>query len=292
MIYTHENNKNSDSSLNADFTELRADCEKCFGLCCVALYFCASEDFPNDKASGKPCENLQSDFRCSIHESLRKSGYKGCTAYDCFGAGQKVAQVTYGGQDWRKCPETAKQMFDVLLIMSQLHEMIWFLTEALTLQASHSIHEELSRMICETELLTYLKADALTELDLDTHRNKVNSLLQKVSELVRAKACSTPKPLLRHKKMFAGRLDFIGADLRKINLKGAELRGAFLMAANLRDVDLSSADLLGADLRDADISGADLSNTIFLTQAQINGAKGNSHTKLPASLTPPTYWSK
>ena len=57
-------------------------------------------------------------------------------------------------------------------------------------------------------------------------------------------------------------------------------------------MDLSGADLIGADLRDADISGANLRNSIFLTQAQINTAKGDSHTKLPKMITRPTYWTK
>ena len=74
--------------------ELRVDCKKCFGLCCIALYFSASEGFPTNKDAGKPCINLQSDFTCSVHQNLRKKGLKGCTAYDCFGAGQKVYQVT------------------------------------------------------------------------------------------------------------------------------------------------------------------------------------------------------
>jgi uncharacterized protein YjbI with pentapeptide repeats len=76
---------------------LRADCERCFGLCCVAPAFSASADFAIDKDAGCPCPNLQADFRCAIHDRLRQRGFAGCTVYDCFGAGQKVAQVTFGG---------------------------------------------------------------------------------------------------------------------------------------------------------------------------------------------------
>ena len=68
------------------------------------------------------------------------------------------------------------------------------------------------------------------------------------------------------------------------------MRGACLIAANLRGVDLSGADLIGADLRDADIRGADLTHSIFLTQAQINTAKGDSSTKLPIQLSRPINW--
>ncbi|MDT7713980.1 MAG: hypothetical protein QOG46_2943, partial [Pseudonocardiales bacterium] len=65
------------------------------------------------KALDKPVLILQSDFRCGIHDNLRRRGFPGCTAYDCFGAGQKVAQVTVAGKDWRSAPHTAKQMFEV-----------------------------------------------------------------------------------------------------------------------------------------------------------------------------------
>ncbi|MEC2848004.1 pentapeptide repeat-containing protein, partial [Bacillus cereus] len=34
---------------------LKANCEKCFGLCCVALPFAASVDFAVNKDGGKPC---------------------------------------------------------------------------------------------------------------------------------------------------------------------------------------------------------------------------------------------
>ncbi len=31
------------------YEDLIIDCEKCFGFCCIALYFSASEGFPVDK---------------------------------------------------------------------------------------------------------------------------------------------------------------------------------------------------------------------------------------------------
>src|SRR5690606_37914114 len=75
---------------------LTADCSRCAGLCCVALPFAASADFAVDKAAGTPCGHLQPDFRCGIHDGLREAGYPGCTVFDCFGAGQRVVQVTFG----------------------------------------------------------------------------------------------------------------------------------------------------------------------------------------------------
>lgn len=272
--------------------ELKTNCQKCFGFCCVALYFSASEGFPTDKDAGKPCINLQSDFKCKVHKDLRKKGLNGCTAYDCFGAGQKVAQITYEGCDWRKKPETAKKMFDVFLIVRQLHEMLWYLVEARRIESDNSLQEKISKMIDETLRVTKLDADSLLNLDIVVHRNKVNCLLSETSEFVRTKARRGQSSNLKRKKKIAGRLNCIGLDFRKMNLKGEDLRGALLIATDFRGVNLEGVDFIGADLRGADIRGANLRDSLFITQMQINAAKGDSNTKLPIALSCPTYWEK
>ncbi|EHJ01110.1 pentapeptide repeat protein [Clostridium sp. DL-VIII] len=273
------------------YEDLKIDCEKCFGFCCIALYFSASEGFPADKDAGKPCSNLKSDFSCAIHKNLRKKGLKGCTAYDCFGAGQKVAQGTYGGRDWKQVPEAAKEMFEVFLIMRQLHEMLWYLSEAFRIQSNDIIQNKLDDLIKEIENVTNQNPDSLMQFDIEAYRDRVNLLLHKTSETVRTKALNGQRSTLRRKKI-ASRLDCFGADLRKSNLRGADLRGAFLIAADLRGNDLSGADFIGADMRDADLRGTNLEESIFLTQGQINTAKGDSNTKLPPALIRPTYWEE
>jgi len=260
-------------------------------LCCAALPFAASVDFAIDKDAGQPCHNLQPDFRCGIHTTLRQQGFRGCTVFDCFGAGQKVSQVTYGGQDWRQVPGTAKQMFDVLSIMRQLHELLWYLSEAITLHAARSIHSEVSKAFEETERLTRLTPDSLMELDMIAHRAEINVLLLRTSELVRAEAERKQKNSPGRQKNPGRGADLIGANLKGANLRATHLRGAYLIAADLRGANLRYADLIGADFRDADIRDADLTGSIFLTQFQVNAAKGNNDTKLPPSLTRPTHWS-
>jgi len=285
-----ENHKYSVPFLDKSFPNLRADCENCFGLCCVTLYFSASEGFPIDKDAGQPCLNLQPDFRCCVHKNLMERGLKGCIAFDCFGAGQKVAQVSFGGHDWRKAPDAAKQMFEVFLIMRQIHELLWYLTEALTLQPARPIHGALSSMLDEMERLTHISPDSLMELDVAAHRADVNTLLLKTSELVRAQARGGQKTHSGRQKTFGRRANLIASDLRKMDLRGANLRGACLIAADLRGTDLSWTDFIGADFRDADLSGADFTKSIFLIQAQLNVAKGDNRTKLPSSLTCPKHW--
>ncbi|AVZ75270.1 hypothetical protein SLUN_26810 [Streptomyces lunaelactis] len=266
--------------------ELRADCGNCFGLCCVALPFSASADFAISKDAGKPCPNLATDFRCGIHTRLRQSGFPGCTVYDCFGAGQQVSQVTFGGKDWRQAPETAQGMFGmfgVFPVVRQLHELLWYLTEALTLRPARSLHGEIRRLLDTIGRLTELGPEALGELDVAAHRQEVNVLLLRTSELVRAGAG-------RRKKDRRG-ADLMGARLEGADLRGASLRGAYLIAADLTGADLRLADLIGADLRDADLSGADLTGCIFLTQPQLNAARGDADTRLPPALARPAHWS-
>lgn len=112
--------------------DLRADCARCVGLCCVAPAFAASADFAMDKPAGRACPNLGADFGCRIHDGLRNRGFAGCAVFDCFGAGQHVTQVTFGGGDWRADPAVATSMFAVFPVMRQLKELLWHLAEALT----------------------------------------------------------------------------------------------------------------------------------------------------------------
>ena len=261
---------------------LKADCANCFGLCCVAPPFARSADFAITKDAGQPCPKLQSDFSCGIHARLRQEGFPGCTVFDCFGAGQQVAQVTFSGRSWREAPETAGQMFEVFSVMLQLHQLLFYLTEALELATVRSLRSDLRVALTDVENLTGANADSLTRLDVPALRQRVNALLLQTSELVRGKVPG-------RKKNHRG-ADLIGAKLAGADLRAADLRGALLIAADLKKADLRTADLCGADLRAADLSEADLTGSIFLAQSQLNAAKGNAATKLPARLTRPAHW--
>lgn len=274
------------------YKKLRADCGACFGLCCTALYFAKTEGFPQDKAAGKPCINLKDDFKCRIHKDLGKKGFKGCTTYDCFGAGQNIAQTTYKGNDWRKNPEKADEIFEAFLVMVQLHEMLWYLVEAYRMKPGTKIEKEIVELIQETEKMTEQDGKLLNKLDFSEHQKNVNRYLVSTSEIIRKRFSFGKKSSLKNKKRIGGRLNFMGQDLSKMNLKGENLSGAFLIAANMKGCDLSGTDFLGADLRDTDICGADLSKSLYLTQMQLNSAKGDSYTKIPESLIRPHQWSK
>ncbi|MEH1127458.1 pentapeptide repeat-containing protein [Micromonospora sp. CPCC 206061] len=260
-------------------TELRADCARCFGLCCVAPAFSKSADFAIDKPAGHACPNLQGDLRCGIHRDLRQRGFPGCTVFDCFGAGQKVAQVTFGGRDWRAAPETAAPMFAAFAVMRELHELLWYLREARALPAARSLRSRLDAAFDQVEAAT--RSSELTTIEPKVYWETADPLLRKASELARA---GVPRRQEKH------RSDLIGARLRGADLRGANLRGAYLIGADLRGADLRLADLIGADLRAADLRSANLRDSLFLTQPQANAARGDRTTRLPPSVSRPTHW--
>ncbi|PTR26721.1 uncharacterized protein YjbI with pentapeptide repeats [Rhodococcus sp. OK519] len=264
-------------------SELVSDCSRCFGLCCVALPFAASSDFAVDKRGGTPCGNLLEDFGCGIHPRLRVSGFTGCTVYDCFGAGQKVSQETLGGTTWRDSPDVAREMFAAFPVMRQLHELLWYLEESLGVRVAEQLRPDLAALRDATLRLTEQSADVLAGLDVGEHRDRVNGLLLQVSERFRGQA---PGRGRNHHGA-----DLVGAKLAGRDLRGANLRGAWLIGADLRKADLRWADLIGVDLRGADVRGANLSGSLFLTQFQVNAARGDAGTMLPATLTRPSHWA-
>uniref|UniRef100_UPI0030EB602A pentapeptide repeat-containing protein n=1 Tax=Aquipuribacter hungaricus TaxID=545624 RepID=UPI0030EB602A len=175
--------------------ELRADCSRCAGLCCVALPFQASADFPFDKPAGVPCRNLLADSSCSTHSTLRQRGFVGCTVYDCFGAGQKTVEGTYGGRGWQDDPAVAAEMFAVFPVVRQLHEMLRHLAEAEVLLAPRAggatdsaLAGEVAAAAAEVGDLTDGTPASLLGLDVPVVRQRVGALLSRTSAIVRAGA--------------------------------------------------------------------------------------------------------
>jgi len=254
---------------------LSSDCARCFGLCCVLLPFSASAGFGVDKPGGRPCLNLLTDDSCRIHATLREDGWPGCTVFECFGAGQQVSQVTYGGTSWREQDNLA-EMAAVLSVMRQLHEMLVHLVEV----ARRSPDPAADVVRAEIEQLTGADPEALLLADVDALHERVGRLLSEASARVRR-----PWPAAQDRT----RADLAGRRLAGDH-RGWSFRGALLIAADLRGADLRDVDLLGADLRDADVRGCDLSSALFLTQPQVNGAIGDPATTLPEGLSRPARW--
>ena len=254
---------------------LSSDCARCFGLCCVLLPFSASAGFGVDKPSGRPCHHLTDSDGCGIHATLREDGWPGCTVFECFGAGQQVSQVTYGGTSWREQDNLA-EMAAVLSVMRQLHEMLVHLVEV----ARRSPDPEADVVRAEIEQLTGADPETLLLADVDALHERVGRLLSEASARVRR-----PWPAAQDRT----RADLAGRRLTG-DRRGWSFRGALLIAADLRGADLREVDLLGADLRDTDVRGCDLSTALFLTQPQVNGAIGDPATTLPEGLSRPARW--
>ena len=253
-----------------------------------------SGDFAVSKPAGLPCPNLLADHRCGIHVHLRDRGFPGCTAFDCFGAGQRVVQVTFAGRDRRDDPGTAADMFAVFGVMRQLHELLWYLAEAASRPETTAVHAEADRLRSDVGRAASGDAASLLVLDVETLRRAVVPVLRRAGDLVRS--ATSPKNAADADGPRAGNTDLAGADLagadlRAANLRGSDLRGACLIGADLTGADLAGATLTGADLRHADLAGADLATVAFLTRFQIGAARGNARTRLPAALERPAHWT-
>jgi hypothetical protein len=269
--------------------DLGADCANCFGLCCTALAFAKSADFPFDKPAGDPCKNLDDRDACRIHPQLRDRGFKGCTVFDCFGAGQKVSQRTFAGLSWRQDPQTRAAMFAAFPIVRRLHQLLWYLDQAITLVAADRDAAPWEKQFQRVLELSDLSADELTELDVDAEYDAVRPLLVEASEVARQHR-PRPKGAGRRRSLGPGS-DLMGASLVRADLRGVCLRGSTLVAADLTGAQLTGCDVLGVDLRDADLSGADLVDVIFLTQMQVNSARGDTTTRLPPRFEHPPHWT-
>jgi len=275
--------------------DLRSDCARCTGLCCVGLHLVRSADFAIDKPAGTPCPNLRESFGCGIHSRLRESGFPGCVAYDCLGAGQRVTAAVrsaHGGATWRDDPAAARDAFAALPVVTQLHELLWYLAEVLSLPAAAPVHDDARRALARTAPLADLAPAALLALDVGAVRRDVGPLVDRASALVRdAARATTHRAATRYRLPGAAvrrRLrpgaDLVGADLRALDLTGSDLRGALLLGTDLRGARLAVVDLLGADLRGADARGTDLSDALFLTPAQAGAVRRDERTALPTAL--------
>ncbi len=293
--------------------DLGADCANCFGLCCVALAFTKSADFPFDKPAGDPCTNLDEHDGCRIHPQLRDRGFKGCTVFDCFGAGQKVSRQTFAGPSWRDDPATREAMFSTFPLVRRLHELLWYLDEAITLVArararthdgEHAPAAEPGRTPAATpdpapwlaafehvRHLTDGTPDELAALDVDAEYDAARALLVQASEAARASVPAPPRRSRAKGPTLEPGSDLMGAALAGADLRGRTLRGSIAIAADLRGADLDRCDLLGVDLRDANLAGADLSGAIYLTQMQVNSARGDAATRLPEGFARPSHWA-
>ena len=274
MIKIHDENMISLQSL-------KSDCTQCSGLCCTALFFSKMDGFPENKITGKPCSNLQKNYQCKIHGELEKKKMKGCIGYDCFGAGQHVTQSIYSGQTWQDKPKQAKEIFDVYIVVYQLYQIRYFLLESMALFPAKILRSKIKPLIQENEIICNCEPQDIIKFNLENYRNKANVFLKQVCSLLQKSLCTENKKCPEV---------LIGKSFQNKDFRGLDLSTKLLIAANFNNCVFDGTIFLGADTRDTDFSNADLRDAVFLSQGQINVAKGNRNTKLPQYLDHPFTW--
>lgn len=260
---------------------LKTNCSQCSGLCCTALFFSEMDGFPENKQAGKPCLNLQKNFRCKIHGELEKRKMKGCIGYDCFGAGQQVTQSIYSGKTWQNTPGQAKEIFDVYIAVFQLYQIRYFLLEAMAILPAKVLRNNIKPLIEENEIICNSKPQDIVKFNIENHRSKANVFLKQVCNLLQKSLCC------RNTKCPS---DFLGKNFENKDFSGLDFSTKLLIAANFNNCVFTGTIFLGADTRDADFSNVDLRDAVFLSQGQVNSAKGNRNTKLPQYLDYPFAW--
>jgi hypothetical protein len=103
---------------------LKADCSRCAGLCCVAHAFYSVQGFAFDKPARTPCRHLTLDNRCGIHTQRVSRGFPACVGFDCYGAGQRVTQELCSGVNWRTSKQAAAQVFAAYTRYLVLHRLM------------------------------------------------------------------------------------------------------------------------------------------------------------------------
>jgi hypothetical protein len=156
--------------------DLIPDCSACAALCCVATSFEHSEDFAFDKPAGVACRYLTRGHRCAIHAELITRGCRGCTTYDCYGAGQRATRA------FTAAPAPLRDQ--AFLILRSLHELLWLLTEAAKLcpPSCGELHAALTAQVQTLDAIARGDAAALLKVELCRHDQRTRALLRRVGE--------------------------------------------------------------------------------------------------------------
>lgn len=276
------------------WSEFASDCARCAGLCCTALPFARSREFAADKPAGLACTHLETGprtgFACRIHDRLRVTGWVGCTVFECFGAGQRVTSGIFGGRPWTQEGVDAAAQFATFEVMRVVQEIRYYCRTLVPHEFDGELRTDLARLESEAAAMAGGHVE-LTHAGAQELRGRAAAIFRDASALLRQgrSSSTTSHGTRRHRRVAPG-ADLVGADLREADLSGCDLRGTLLIGADLGGARLDLTDVLGADVRDADVRGADLRTALFLTQAQVNAARGDDSTTLPAHVGRPGHW--
>jgi len=158
---------------------LQHDCAACSALCCVMLPFDADQGFGFDKEAGTPCQHLQADFMCGIHNELPERGFRGCTHYSCHGAGQRVTRL-FGEAHWRSNAERTGEIHAAFVRMHKLHELQFLLHTALGKVSTPDWQQRLQARQQQLEALC-IEVEAHNSVDLEAATTATYALLRQLA---------------------------------------------------------------------------------------------------------------
>jgi hypothetical protein len=159
--------------------DLVPDCGRCAALCCIATSFDAGEDFAFDKAAGTGCRYLTRDCRCAIHDQLAERGFRGCAAYECFGAGPRATRA------FADLADSERERSEAFRILRVVHELLWLLTQAARLcENACEIAREVAHEIDALDAIARRPARDLLDVDLRLPTRRARAALRRVGDAV------------------------------------------------------------------------------------------------------------
>lgn len=173
-------------------------------------------------------------------------------------------------------------IYEAFLPVVQIQQILWYLKEARCLTAALPMEKQIEELVGEGEAISEKSPKELLSYDTSPFCSKAGELMKELSRRISNAPGTRPGG--------TSCKNYMGKDLHGKNLAGTDFSMSYLIAANLEKSNLSGANFLGADMRDANIKNTDLSQSLFLTQMQINPAKGNLGTKLPDYIVRPEGW--
>lgn len=162
---------------------LHDDCSSCAALCCFVFALDKSDMFALDKPAGVGCPNLSPDRKCKIHDDLEDKGFKGCVAFTCHGAGQRVTQELFDGKSWQDDPALTQPMIDSFRDVRRIHEQLILLREAQKLPLTEEQREtcaDLAEKLAANGKLTRARLNAIVASNVES---RVSAFLRSLQDI-------------------------------------------------------------------------------------------------------------
>lgn len=85
---------------------------------------------------------------------------------------------------WKSNSEKAEEIFEVFQIVFQLHQMAWYLFEALRFMTEKLLTENIEALLLENEQLSNQSPEAILRLDIEEYRSRVNQALKQTIKII------------------------------------------------------------------------------------------------------------